>query len=69
MLVVHGVDAPNEAHVGSSVAPGEQAEAGVDKLESNSTPSTAGEQQQPTPGSEQYVALLLTCLMSDLFTT
>ncbi|XP_053540833.1 uncharacterized protein wu:fj29h11 isoform X2 [Ictalurus punctatus] len=53
VLVVHGVDAPNEAHVGSSVAPGEQAEAGVDKLESNSTPSTAGEQQQPTPGSEQ----------------
>ncbi|XP_060795619.1 uncharacterized protein wu:fj29h11 isoform X3 [Neoarius graeffei] len=37
--VIQGVDATNEAHAGSSVAPGEQAETSVDKPESNSTPS------------------------------
>lgn len=50
--VVQGVDATNEAHAGSSAAPGEQAETSVDKPESNSTPSP-----------EQYVVLLLSYLM------
>ncbi|MCI4384121.1 hypothetical protein PGIGA_G00034980 [Pangasianodon gigas] len=52
-LVVQGVDASNEARAGSSVAPGEQAEASVDQSESNSTPSTAGEQQPTLQPSEQ----------------
>ncbi|XP_060717612.1 uncharacterized protein wu:fj29h11 [Tachysurus vachellii] len=49
VLVVQGVDAHNEAH-GPSVAPGEHLEA---KPESNSTPSSAEEQQPTLQPSEQ----------------
>ncbi|XP_058262273.1 uncharacterized protein wu:fj29h11 isoform X2 [Hemibagrus wyckioides] len=47
------VDAPNKTHAGSSVAPGEHAEASVDKPEGNSTPSPAEEQQNTLQPSEQ----------------
>lgn len=53
------VNAPNKTHAGSSAAPGEHAEASVDKPESNSTPSPAEEQQNTLQPSEQYVVLLL----------